>query len=198
MEYVPARSLAQIVAVRGPLTPEQAGAIRSRIADALAKSHEEGAVHGDVTPENILVTDEGVARLTDFGISRALWSEVTWDDESRVPEGLRRQHLRRTHPAPSCTNAVGDHTVELFKLTVCEQQRSTKRVCDTAKGPSATVVKNSEGAAGETRRRMPPPDVDSLNMPITRSEVRQFPSRALRISRTCGCPFDRSMARLSA
>ncbi|GHE04897.1 hypothetical protein GCM10010339_38350 [Streptomyces alanosinicus] len=34
-------------------------------------------VHGDVTPENILVTEDGVARLTDFGIARALWSEVT-------------------------------------------------------------------------------------------------------------------------
>jgi serine/threonine protein kinase len=34
-------------------------------------------VHGDVTPENILVTEDGVARLTDFGIARALWSEAT-------------------------------------------------------------------------------------------------------------------------
>ncbi|WP_281250165.1 protein kinase domain-containing protein [Streptomyces monashensis] len=34
-------------------------------------------MHGDVTPENNLVTEAGVARLTDFGIARALWSEVT-------------------------------------------------------------------------------------------------------------------------
>ncbi|WP_405616042.1 protein kinase domain-containing protein [Streptomyces sp. NBC_00076] len=77
MEYVPSRSLAQILAESGPLTPEDAGSIGCQIAAALAKSHHEGVVHGDVTPENILVTDEGVARLTDFGISRALWSDVT-------------------------------------------------------------------------------------------------------------------------
>ncbi|MEV0641889.1 serine/threonine-protein kinase [Streptomyces sp. NPDC050619] len=77
MEYVPSRSLAQIVTERGPLTPEEAGSIGCQIAAALAKSHDEGVVHGDVTPENILVTEEGVARLTDFGISRALWSDVT-------------------------------------------------------------------------------------------------------------------------
>ncbi|MDH6214892.1 serine/threonine-protein kinase [Streptomyces pseudovenezuelae] len=77
MEYVPSRSLAQLMAERGPLTPEEAGSIGCQIADALVKSHNEGVVHGDVTPENILVTDEGVARLTDFGISRALWSDVT-------------------------------------------------------------------------------------------------------------------------
>ncbi|MGW1713804.1 serine/threonine-protein kinase [Streptomyces sp. NPDC002156] len=77
MEYVPSRSLAQIVTERGPLTPEEAGSIGCQIAAALAKSHHEGVVHGDVTPENILVTGEGIARLTDFGISRALTSDVT-------------------------------------------------------------------------------------------------------------------------
>lgn len=77
MEYVPSRSLAQILTERGPLPPEEAGSIGCQIAAALVKSHHEGVVHGDVTPENILVTDEGVARLTDFGISRALWSDVT-------------------------------------------------------------------------------------------------------------------------
>lgn len=84
MEYVPSRSLAQILAESGPLTPQAAGSIGCQIADALAKSHREGVVHGDVTPENILVTDEGVARLTDFGISRALWSDVTQSGTSGV------------------------------------------------------------------------------------------------------------------
>ncbi|MEU6732733.1 protein kinase [Streptomyces physcomitrii] len=77
MEYVPSRSLAQLMDDRGPLSPEEAGSIGCQIADALAKSHGEGVVHGDVTPENILVTEDGLARLTDFGISRALWSDAT-------------------------------------------------------------------------------------------------------------------------
>ncbi|WP_230396456.1 serine/threonine-protein kinase [Streptomyces blattellae] len=85
MEYVPSSSLAQIMRERGPLTPEETGSIGCQIAAALAKSHEEGVVHGDVTPENILVTVEGVARLTDFGISRALWSDVTQSLTGGVP-----------------------------------------------------------------------------------------------------------------
>ena len=84
MEYVPSRSLAQILTESGPLTPEAAGSIGCQIAAALAKSHHEGVVHGDVTPENILVTGEGVARLTDFGISRALWSDVTHSGTNSV------------------------------------------------------------------------------------------------------------------
>ncbi|MEU8971986.1 serine/threonine-protein kinase [Streptomyces monashensis] len=77
MEYVPSRSLAQLGAERGPLTPQEAGSNGGQIAAALTKSHDEGVAHGDVPPENILVTEAGVARLTDFGIARAPWSEVT-------------------------------------------------------------------------------------------------------------------------
>ncbi|WP_405991994.1 serine/threonine-protein kinase [Streptomyces sp. NBC_00986] len=84
MEYVPSRSLAQLMAERGPLAPEEAGSIGCQIADALVKSHRAGVVHGDVTPENILVTDEGVARLTDFGISRALGNDATQNTTGTV------------------------------------------------------------------------------------------------------------------
>lgn len=77
MEYAPSHSLAQLMLERGPLAPEEAGSIGCQIADALVKSHRAGVVHGDVTPENILVTDEGVVRLTDFGISRALGNDAT-------------------------------------------------------------------------------------------------------------------------
>lgn len=85
MEYVPSRSLAQIVQAEGLLSPERVAAIGWQIADALAAAHAKGVVHGDVTPENILVTDEGVAKLTDFGIARALWSDATQDPTGGVP-----------------------------------------------------------------------------------------------------------------
>ncbi|MEU6854104.1 serine/threonine-protein kinase [Actinacidiphila alni] len=77
MEYVPSRSLAQILAEDGPLPPEGAAAIGWQIADALEAAHVRGVVHGDVTPENILVTDEGIAKLADFGISRVTWTDAT-------------------------------------------------------------------------------------------------------------------------
>ncbi|WP_413797524.1 serine/threonine-protein kinase [Streptomyces iranensis] len=77
MEYVSGGSLADMVRRRVALPPEEAASIGCQIAAALAKSHAEGVVHGDVTPENVLITEDGVAKLTDFGISRALWSEAT-------------------------------------------------------------------------------------------------------------------------
>ncbi|MFE0103576.1 protein kinase [Streptomyces sp. NPDC059009] len=110
MEYVPARSLAQIMEERGPLTPEEAGSVGCQIADALAKSHGEGVVHGDVTPENILVTGEGVARLTDFGISRALRA-----DASRSTTASVRGKPRYLAPEVARGRPVGEKA-DVFSL----------------------------------------------------------------------------------
>lgn len=73
MEYLPSRSLAAVLAERGPLPPTEVARIGAQIADALSAVHEAGIVHGDVKPGNVLLTDDGIAKLTDFGVSRASW-----------------------------------------------------------------------------------------------------------------------------
>jgi hypothetical protein len=71
MEYIDGQSLAQLVRDNGPLPPEQATRLLWQVADALSAAHGAGIVHRDVKPSNILVTDSGQAKLTDFGIARA-------------------------------------------------------------------------------------------------------------------------------
>jgi serine/threonine protein kinase len=71
MEYLPARSLADILLDRTTLPAHEVATIGAQLASALAAAHGEGIVHRDVTPGNVLLTSAGVAKIADFGIARA-------------------------------------------------------------------------------------------------------------------------------
>lgn len=72
MEYCPAGSVAQVVAVRGPLTVGETITVMAPIAEALAFLHARGLTHGDLSPRNILFTAAGKPKLGDFGTHRVV------------------------------------------------------------------------------------------------------------------------------
>lgn len=72
MEMVEGRDLKDIIRERAPLEVPEAFGIARQVASALAFAHQRGLVHRDVKPQNIMVTDQGTAKVTDFGIARSL------------------------------------------------------------------------------------------------------------------------------
>lgn len=72
-EHFPATSLA----AKGILPPRQVAAIGTQVAGALAAAHEVDVVHGDVTPANILVADNGTVKVTGFGVGAATAAYVS-------------------------------------------------------------------------------------------------------------------------
>ncbi|HWO68210.1 MAG TPA: protein kinase [Umezawaea sp.] len=85
MEYVPSKTLAEMIDERGPLPEALVVGVGWQVASALAAAHAAGIVHRDVTTFNVLVADDGTAKVVDFGISRAIGEGTV--TEARVVVG---------------------------------------------------------------------------------------------------------------
>ncbi|MCU1659749.1 MAG: pknB [Pseudonocardiales bacterium] len=76
MELVEGRTLRDLLRERGRLSPAEAVSIMEPVLTALSAAHRAGIVHRDVKPENILLSDEGIVKVADFGLARAVGSDA--------------------------------------------------------------------------------------------------------------------------
>jgi serine/threonine protein kinase/WD40 repeat protein len=87
MEYVPGRTLGQVIPKRG-MRLNDALKYAIQIADAVAAAHAAGIVHRDLKPGNIMITDNGIAKVLDFGLAKV--------DERARPENDATQTVAHT------------------------------------------------------------------------------------------------------
>src|SRR5574344_362827 len=72
MEYIEGKQLKQLLKKRGKLTIEEAVDIMLQVSDGLACAHDSYIIHRDIKPQNIMILENGMVKITDFGGGMAL------------------------------------------------------------------------------------------------------------------------------
>jgi eukaryotic-like serine/threonine-protein kinase len=72
MEYVPGRTLRDVIRQQAPLSPARALDLLAPVLSALSAAHDAGIVHRDIKPENVLIAHNGTVKVADFGLARAV------------------------------------------------------------------------------------------------------------------------------
>lgn len=71
MEYLASRTLTDLIDQLGALAPDYVAQLGGQLASALAAAHDEGILHRDISPNNVLITTDGTAKIADFGVAHA-------------------------------------------------------------------------------------------------------------------------------
>ena len=72
MEYIEGKTLKQLIKKRGVLSLSESMDIMLQLLDALSQAHDSYIIHRDIKPQNIMIKENGLVKITDFGIAMAL------------------------------------------------------------------------------------------------------------------------------
>jgi serine/threonine-protein kinase len=151
MEYVKGKTLKQIINQNVRLSYERAIDIAIQISKALDCAHRNNIIHRDVKPQNILVTEEGVVKVTDFGIAKAS-SSVTITNSNKV---IGSAHY--FSPEQARGNYV-DARADIYSLGIVLYEMVTGKLPFDAESPVTIALKHLQDIA------VPPKNLNS-NIP---------------------------------
>jgi serine/threonine protein kinase/class 3 adenylate cyclase/uncharacterized membrane protein HdeD (DUF308 family) len=138
MEYVPGGALNDLIKREGLLPADKALGLTLQVAQALRLAHQRGIVHRDVKPQNVLLTEEGEAKVADFGIAKAM-------DTTAI---TRTGSVLGTPQYLSPEQALGQPATpksDLYSLGVALYEMLTGELPHNAETPAAVLVKHIRG-----------------------------------------------------
>ncbi|MFL0268221.1 Stk1 family PASTA domain-containing Ser/Thr kinase [Candidatus Clostridium radicumherbarum] len=135
MEYVNGRTLKELIIENGRLDYNRALDFGIQIAKALECAHKNNIIHRDIKPQNILVTDDGLVKVTDFGIAKAT-NSVTITNTNKV---IGSAHYFSPEQAKG---SVVDGRTDIYSLGVVLYEMVTGRVPYDAESPVSVALKH--------------------------------------------------------
>jgi tRNA A-37 threonylcarbamoyl transferase component Bud32 len=159
MEYLPGGTLKDRIISKGALPARTAAAVALQIGEALRAAHEQGIIHRDIKPHNILITDSGHVKVADFGIARAA-ETTTISDHGDI---LGSAHY--ISPEQAMGGPVGPAS-DLYSLGVVLYEMLTGRVPFEVESLSDLPSANAGGVPPHPRELNPevPEGTDALVM----------------------------------
>ncbi len=172
MEYLPGRSLKAVVREQGPLDPAAAIDIVIQILQAARFAHRRGVIHRDLKPHNVILDEEGRAKVTDFGIARAGASDMTLTGSIMGTAQYLSPEQAQGHAVSAASDiyAVGIVLYELLTGTVPFDGETAvtialKQVSAVPQAPSAVVSHAPAGPPGAASSH--PPDATATGTPAS-------------------------------
>lgn len=174
LEYVEGETLKSIIRRDGPMDIPQSLAYAIEVARALGAAHDRGIVHRDVKPHNILISAEGGAKITDFGIARSL-SE---DDLTMAGRVLG------TTDYVSPEQALGERVSgqsDLYSLGVVLYEMLTGEVPFRGETPVAVAMKHVREEPADVQERRPAVSAATaavLDRALAKDPAQRYPDAA--------------------
>lgn len=167
MEYVPGRTLRDVLRQYGPLSPEQALVFLDPVLEALTAAHAAGFVHRDIKPENVLISDDGRVKVADFGLARALETS-----DHSVTQGMIIGTVAYLSPE-QVEHGEADGRSDVYAAGILLFEMITGQVPHAGESPLSVAYQhvNSDVPAPSSIRSGIPADVDALVVTATRRDA---------------------------
>lgn len=175
MEYVPGRTLRDLLKERGRLPSRQALNFMAPVLAALGAAHQAGMVHRDVKPENVLITEDGRVKVADFGLARAV---------EQSNQGLTRTGTlmgTAAYLAPEqIEKGVADARSDVYAAGIMFYELLTGGQPHTGETPIAIAYQHVNEDVPRPSHFLPglSPDVDALVTKATERDPRYRPGNA--------------------
>lgn len=174
MELVEGRTVRDLLRENGPLPPALALSVIEPVLSALASAHRAGLVHRDIKPENVLISNDGVVKVADFGLARA----VEFDDVA-ARTGVMMGTVAYC-PPEQISRGPCDQRSDVYSAGVVLFELLTGQAPFAGDSPVAIAYQHVHGRvpAPSSRVVTVPPELDAIVVRSTSSEPARRPADA--------------------